>query len=408
MKTIAPILMLLALAAGGCALGGGEPHNGPLTPVLTAPPGGYGIDTEPPGGSVAVVPPTEVPVARPVREGPPTVAGRLPTAVDPAGAVADLPPAGPPSTAGAATSEEQIVDAVLAEVNGEVITLEDILAPMRADMEKWRKTMGPEEYKDTCRYYIDLGLRKEISWRLVLQEANATLTDAEKQEIETSLGLPGKNPNESAVVERLVPRTAPGVLPVDKDKLRERDRLFIQRLLRQKVEPQIHVTHGELLAYYEKVKPERYEQPDKVHMALIVLKKSESADADHARALAEAVYERAVRGEDFAKLAATYSHDPMASKGGDWGLVSRGAFRIKAVDEAVFNLRSGQVGPVIETPEALYIVKAIERRTARTVPFTEVQGTIEQEVRTQKYNDAISKYIQQLYERAYVRIMPEK
>jgi parvulin-like peptidyl-prolyl isomerase len=97
----------------------------------------------------------------------------------------------------------------------------------------------------------------------------------------------------------------------------------------------------------------------------------------------------------------------MASKGGDWGVMGRGAFRLKEIDAALFTLHSGEVSPVIDTPEAFYIVKALERQDARTVPFTEVQTDIEKELRRQKYEEALQKYLQGLYERSYVRILFE-
>jgi parvulin-like peptidyl-prolyl isomerase len=162
------------------------------------------------------------------------------------------------------------------------------------------------------------------------------------------------------------------------------------------------VTHGELLALYNQVRRERYEQPLRVRLGLVTIKKSQS---DQAQALAQVVRQRAAAGEDFARLAERYSHDPMASKGGDWGLVTQGALKEKAVEGALFGLAAGQVSPVLETADAFCIVKALERQEARTVPFTEVQGALEDEIRDRKYNEMVSKYIQQLYGRSYVRVM---
>jgi parvulin-like peptidyl-prolyl isomerase len=97
----------------------------------------------------------------------------------------------------------------------------------------------------------------------------------------------------------------------------------------------------------------------------------------------------------------------MAAKGGDWDFMTQGAFRVKAVDEALFRLSAGQVAPLVEADDAWYVVKALAREEGRTVPFTEVQGEIEQEIRDERFNDAAAKYIQDLYSRAYVRIVKE-
>jgi hypothetical protein len=39
------------------------------------------------------------------------------------------------------------------------------------------------------------------------------------------------------------------------------------------------------------------------------------------------------------------------------------------------------------------------------VPFTEVQADLEDEIRDRKYNEQVSRHVQGLYEKAYVRIM---
>jgi len=123
--------------------------------------------------------------------------------------------------------------------------------------------------------------------------------------------------------------------------------------------------------------------------------------------LAEAVSDRAASGEDFARLARRYSQGPMAEKGGDWGYITAGSFRVKAVEAAAFALPQGGVGPVVETEDAFYIVKVLERHEGRTIPFTEVQDELEDEIRDRKYNEKVQNYIQDLYERGYVRVIFE-
>jgi parvulin-like peptidyl-prolyl isomerase len=95
----------------------------------------------------------------------------------------------------------------------------------------------------------------------------------------------------------------------------------------------------------------------------------------------------------------------MASKGGDWGLITRGSFRVKEVDDVLFGLQAGEVGPLVETEEAFYIVKAVARQEGRTIPFTEVQPALDEEIRDKKYNEMVAKYIQEVYERSYVHVM---
>jgi len=301
-----------------------------------------------------------------------------------------------------------LVDAVLAEVNGEVVTREDILGPIRPQLNKWRREYSDEAFRSRCRQVIDLRLREEISRRLVVQEAEAELSDEEKEQIDVTLGKMLKDLAAGAgstllLEEKLKERGS----SVEEHRQRERRRLLVQRYLHKKIGPNIHITHSELLNYYRSVRPDRYVHPTRVRLGLVTIRKTESARPEDARALAEAVRERAAGGEDFGRLARRYSHGPMAEKGGDWGFITEGSFRVKAVDSCLFSLKVGEVGPVIEADDAFHIVKVLARENGRTVPFTEVQDELEDEIRDRKFNERVDKYIQNLYERGYVRVMTD-
>jgi len=301
-----------------------------------------------------------------------------------------------------------LVDAVLAEVNGEVITREDILGPIRPQMRTWRKEYSPEAFRSRCRQVINMRLKEEISRRLVFQEAEADLSEEEKAQIDLTLGkmlkgLAAEAGSTLLLEEKLEARGS----SIEERREEQRRRLVVQRYLHKKIGPDIHITHSELLNYYKKVRPERYERPTRVRLGLITIRKAEAVDPEEARALADAVRGRAAGGEDFGRLARRYSHGPMAEKGGDWGFVTEGSFRVKAVDKALFALKAGEVGPVVEADDALHVVKALERGEGRTVPFTEVQDELEQEIRDQKFNAKVDKYIRDLYQRGYVRVMTD-
>ena len=406
------VALLAALAAAGCDR---SRNLGPFSPRLPAP-SGEARAGDVPGGAISPVYAADAPIARtrdsapaPAPATPASRPGRetkyearldgvkLPVA-------AERPPVMEPTEGGA----PRLVDTVLAEINDEVITREDILGPLRPQMEQWRRELSADAFESRCRQVIEMKLREAISHRLVVQAAKANLTDEQKKEVEAVLGQNVKDmASEAGSTHSLEEKMKSQGSTIEVEKTRQRERMIVQRYLREKIAPAVHVTHGELLAYYERVKAERYQQPLQARLSLIVIKKSESATPEQARTLALAAYERAKGGEDFGRLAQRYSHDPMAEKGGDWGLLTQGSFRIRAVDDALFGLAAGEIGPFIETDEAFYLLKAAERREARTVPFTEVQNDLEDELKDRKFNDLVSKYIQQLYEQSYVRVMME-
>ncbi len=305
-------------------------------------------------------------------------------------------------------SEVLLADTILAKVNDEVITREDVLGPVRPRLAEWRGELPPAEFERRCRMAIDLRLREEISERLVVQEARRELTEAEKEHIEATLGQFLKDLTSQACSIRLLEEKLKlKGRTVEEELDAERERRLVQRFLRDRVAPKVHVSHSELLDHYEQVRQERFSEPIRIRMRLIVLKKSEFARPEEARRQAATVMSRLRGGESFARLARRYSHGVMAEKGGDWGYVTRGAFRVKEVDEVLFSLRTGEVGPLVETSDACYLVKAEHRKDARILPFTEVQGELEAELRDKRYNQIVARYIQDLYDRSYVQVMTE-
>ncbi len=67
-------------------------------------------------------------------------------------------------------------------------------------------------------------------------------------------------------------------------------------------------------------------------------------------------------GEDFAVYAALYSEDKStAKKGGELGMFERGTM-VPEFEAAAFNLKTGEVSPIIETKFGFHILQLIERR----------------------------------------------
>lgn len=85
------------------------------------------------------------------------------------------------------------------------------------------------------------------------------------------------------------------------------------------------------------------------------------AQVERTRKEMESLRLRARSGEDFKKLAREYSKDSDALQGGDLGFLGRGHFG-EALDNALFNLKAGQVTEVLEAPGGIHLFKAIAER----------------------------------------------
>jgi thiol-disulfide isomerase/thioredoxin len=334
-------------------------------------------------------------LAQPLRGDPESAAEPVATA---GGAVAEKAATTPAPALDADLEAALLADSVLAEVNGEVITRQAILMPVQDEVRRWGRECSRKEFENRCGALVEVRVREAVIHRLLVQEAKAQLSAEEQERLKAAVADAGPAGllGDAGTLEVAVPPVAPQSQNV---KMKAEEWVLVQGFLREKIAPQVSVTQSELLAAYRQGVQERYVLPTKVRMGLIAIRKSDSATPEWAESVAKAVHSRASAGEDFAKLAQRFNRDPSAPRGGDGGFIARGSFEVKAVEDTLFGLAAGQLGPMVETPETYYIVKALDRQEGRTVPFSEVQSALEQELRDKKYNARVAGHIQELYGR---------
>jgi len=107
---------------------------------------------------------------------------------------------------------------------------------------------------------------------------------------------------------------------------------------------------------------------------------------------------------DFAKLAKQYSQDPgSASAGGDVGVVARGAM-VKPFEDAVFELKEGQISDVVRTDYGFHVIRLTGLKPEHIKPLAEVRAEIATELKAQtaakKYAEAAEQFTNTVYEQS--------
>lgn len=124
--------------------------------------------------------------------------------------------------------------------------------------------------------------------------------------------------------------------------------------------------------------PKRFAAPDEVHARHILI----AGSGDESRSKAERLLAELKKsgGADFEAVARNESADPgSAQQGGDLGFFSRGRM-VKPFEDAAFELQNpGELSGVVESPFGFHIIQLIERRSAGTRPFAEVEGPLRAE-----------------------------
>jgi len=139
----------------------------------------------------------------------------------------------------------------------------------------------------------------------------------------------------------------------------------------------VHVSEDEVKTYYDENRAD-FSSPETVEARHILIKVNKDADeaaVEAARRRAQAIYERAVKGEDFAKLAKEFSEGPSRNQGGYLGTFARGKM-VKPFEEKAFALKSGEISEPVRTDFGWHIIKVEKHNPAHTLTLEEAQNRI--------------------------------
>jgi peptidyl-prolyl cis-trans isomerase SurA len=146
-----------------------------------------------------------------------------------------------------------------------------------------------------------------------------------------------------------------------------RDEIVLARLRDREVESRIVVSDGEIDNYLANPDQGGNAGNIEVQTAHIVLRVPEQASPDQLMrigARAQAALDQLRRGEDFAKVAASYSDAADGLSGGAMG--TRPLDRLPALyAEAVQKLKPGEVSDILRSPAGFHIIKLIDLRGDR-------------------------------------------
>jgi parvulin-like peptidyl-prolyl isomerase len=117
--------------------------------------------------------------------------------------------------------------------------------------------------------------------------------------------------------------------------------------------------------------------------------KPKQLSKEEARQKAQALLDRARKGEDFAKLAKENSDDPGSKdKGGEYDFFSRGQM-VPEFETAAFVLNPGQISDLVETPFGFHIIKLEDRRPGPPLTDPKVRQQITDKMKEQRLKDRI-------------------
>ena len=284
----------------------------------------------------------------------------------------------------ASTARAEVKDRIAAVVNGQPITLSEVVDRMQVQLGQVAASgAAGAELEKARTEWLKRGLDQLIDDRLIEAEAVQVGVDVSDDEVMRQVeALAKQNNMEMPTFREALAGQGIGFDTV-KDSLRRQALQF--RLLQYKVKPR-KVTDEEVQSAYAAQNTDP-EVELKVRNLFVPTPEGSSPEAlAAAQRKAEEAVRRVARGDEFAVVARDLSTAPSAREGGDLGWLHRGSLFAEA-DAAIAALKGGQTSALLRNASGWHLFHLDEKRPIPPKPLAEVQ----EEIRTRLANDSILK-----------------
>jgi peptidyl-prolyl cis-trans isomerase C len=286
----------------------------------------------------------------------------------------------------------------VASVNGDAIDKAEFESAIHSVEARAGRPVPAEQRDEVYRGVLD----DLVTYRLLKQEARQRQIAVSDADVDARLAEFKKQFGTQAAFEQALKAQHTTIARLRDD---ARTDMVVNRLLEQEVAGKIQIKPTAVSAFYEK-NPDKFQQPEAVrasHILVIVPPNSDAKAKAALKARAEEALVAAKAGQDFAALAKKYSQDGSAAHGGDLGFFPRGQM-VPAFEKAAYGLQPGEISDLVETQFGFHVIKVTERRPARTVPFSEVAGQIQQFLEQQAQQEKTKAFVSALRAKGKVEI----
>jgi parvulin-like peptidyl-prolyl isomerase len=295
-------------------------------------------------------------------------------------------------------SAAEVVERILAVVNDEIVTEQDLQVMLTPVASQYRTSYTGKELEDKLMQAREDFLEKVIEDKLILSEAKRKKVIVKDDEVDEMITeIRNKFPNKEMFLKAIEDQG----LTEKKLWNRFHDQLMTQKLVNYEVRARVFVSPGEIAEYY-KTHGEDFAQGDRVRLQQILVRVGSRSEED-AKAFAETLVARLQNGASFEELAKSYSEGAEAKEGGEMGWVEKGQL-LGEIDQKVFDLSDGQVTVPVKTSLGYHIFKVVERQRVSVKPLADVKDQIQDLIFKKKMRERLDAWIASLRKNAYISI----
>jgi len=295
---------------------------------------------------------------------------------------------------------QEIVEAIVAIVNDDIITLSEYKAEHEALYNFLRSQLEGEEFDKQYEAQKKELLERMITERLLLQEARKMDLNIDEQLRMIIDNI--KTKNDIGSDEELKRLMAQQGIDFEAWKKQQERGLLQQAVVFNEVGRNITIDETDVINYYDQ-HPDQFTEPTEYRIRAIFIS-SEDKSGEEAQRKMEEIDEKLAAGEEMAALAAQYSEGPEKESQGDLGTFKEGELA-EPLQKAVENLAIGSMTAWIQMPNGWFRIKLEERKESRLKPFEEVRDEIEDTLFNQEQQKKLQEYLEELKKRSYINIL---
>lgn len=297
----------------------------------------------------------------------------------------------------------EVIDRVMAVVNGKVITLSELTEREAPLVKQAAETFsGAEKDKRLAE------IRKKVSDSLIedlLLEQEAEKLGLKVSERDIDDAIEDVKKQNSLDDEGLKVALKKEGLTYEGYRAQIKKQIEKSRVIGQQVRSKVSVSEKDLADYYER-NQRMFLKDGEVkisHILFVVPDMASGAAIEGIKKEAMDVLEMARSGKDFQELAKKYSEDSSAQEGGSLGFFKRGQI-LPAFEEAAFSLKKGGISDLVRTTYGFHIIRVDDVKEALLEPFESVKEKIRSAVTSEMLEQRYKEWMDELKKSAIIEV----
>ncbi len=286
----------------------------------------------------------------------------------------------------------EVVDRVVAVVNGEIITLFELNQKIKPYLKRFQgQEIGPEEKKsilDVKRKTLD----KMVENVLIQQKAEEYGIEVTDMEVDNRVRqIKNRNKLDNENFEQELKKRG---MTREEYAQKIKRNILRHRLIQAMVKRKVVVTDEEIRTYYKKHKGD-YTQEKKAQLSLILL-----PDLDKAKEIYRLLQKEEI---SFKQAAVEFSVGPRAEEGGDLGYVDWSSMN-ESFKKALQGVEPKEITEPFEFRDNVALLQLRKLQEGKAKPLSEVRKKISDQLYKKKFSQQYDDYLTQLKEEAVIDI----